>query len=75
MSKAADDVLAERARQMSMEGWTAEHDDTHDAGEMACAPPATPSIRLPHSWGALRRRATGPGTCGGGSPRTGVPIW
>lgn len=37
MSKAADDVLAERARQMSVEGWTAEHDDTHDAGEMACA--------------------------------------
>ena len=37
MSKAADDVLAERARQMSAEGWTAEHDDAHDAGEMACA--------------------------------------
>lgn len=31
------DVVAERARHTSVEGWTAEHDDTHHAGEMADA--------------------------------------
>lgn len=37
MSKAADDVLAERARQVSAEGWTTEHDDEHRRGELASA--------------------------------------
>ena len=34
---AARDVLAERQRQKDVEGWTEEHDDSHDAGELAGA--------------------------------------
>src|SRR5688572_22018623 len=30
-------IAAERKRQVSEEGWTAEHDDTHGSGEMAIA--------------------------------------
>lgn len=37
MSKASDDVLAERERQKSVEGWTETHDDEHYLGEIACA--------------------------------------
>lgn len=37
LTPAARDVLAERQRQMNAEGWTPEHDDTHDHGEMARA--------------------------------------
>lgn len=37
MSRAARDVLAERQRQITAEGWTPEHDDQHDAGDMAAA--------------------------------------
>lgn len=36
-SRAAQDVLAERRRQVDAEEWTPEHDDEHDAGEMAMA--------------------------------------
>lgn len=36
-SAAIADVLAERRRQVEMEGWTAEHDDEHDMGELALA--------------------------------------
>ena len=36
-SQAAADVIAERQRQVSAEGWTAEHDDEHKSGEMALA--------------------------------------
>ena len=36
-SQAAADVLAERRRQVEVEGWTPEHDDRHDKGEMARA--------------------------------------
>lgn len=39
---AARDVLAERARQISAEGWTPEHDDQHVDGEMAQASGAAP---------------------------------
>lgn len=35
MSDAARDVLAERTRQVSDEGWTAAHDDAHACGEIA----------------------------------------
>lgn len=35
--KAVDDIVAERQRQISAEGWTPEHDDEHDKGEMARA--------------------------------------
>lgn len=34
---AARDVLAERRRQVTAEGWTPEHDDEHDEGELALA--------------------------------------
>lgn len=37
MTGAARDVLAERHRQISAEGWTPEHDDEHDKGEIAVA--------------------------------------
>lgn len=34
-SKAMQDVIDERQRQVSAEGWTAEHDDEHTDGELA----------------------------------------
>jgi hypothetical protein len=37
LTGATRDVLAERARQVNVEGWTPEHDDQHDDGEMARA--------------------------------------
>lgn len=37
MSQAARDLLAERVRQITHEGWTPEHDDEHDDGSMAQA--------------------------------------
>lgn len=37
LSLAARDVLAERCRQVGVEGWTHEHDDEHSNGEMATA--------------------------------------
>jgi len=36
-SQGAMDVLAERRRQIEAEGWTPEHDDEHDGGELALA--------------------------------------
>ncbi len=37
LSTAAQDVLAERNRQITAEGWTPEHDDQHGNGQMAVA--------------------------------------
>lgn len=37
MSRASQDVIAERQRQMEQEGWTPEHDDDHAGGELAHA--------------------------------------
>jgi hypothetical protein len=37
LSRAAEDVFAERQRQVKVEGWTIEHDDTHRHGQMATA--------------------------------------
>jgi len=37
MSSAIDDVLAERQRQIEVEGWTEAHDDDHYPGDMAMA--------------------------------------
>lgn len=37
VTDAARDVLAERQRQVMSEGWTPEHDDEHDMGELAHA--------------------------------------
>lgn len=34
---AAIDVLSERERQVASEGWTHQHDDEHDPGDLACA--------------------------------------
>lgn len=33
----AEQIAEERARQIAKEGWTPEHDDEHDRGEMALA--------------------------------------
>jgi hypothetical protein len=33
----AQELMAERERQVDVEGWTPEHDDTHDKGELAYA--------------------------------------
>lgn len=37
LSPAARDIVAERRRQVEVEGWTAEHDEEHDGGELAIA--------------------------------------
>ncbi len=37
LTSAARDVMAERQRQISVEEWTEEHDDHHDAGQLARA--------------------------------------
>lgn len=37
LSPAVLDVIAERRRQIEVEGWTPDHDDTHVLGEMALA--------------------------------------
>lgn len=34
---AIEDIAAERKRQIEVEGWSAEHDDKHDFGEIANA--------------------------------------
>lgn len=52
---ASRDVLAERARQVSVEGWTPQHDDEHDSGDLAAAASAyalyTADELSPHSQG------------------------
>lgn len=37
MNKALEDVLAERERQKTQEGWSATHDDSHTDGALAIA--------------------------------------
>jgi hypothetical protein len=37
MADGAELIAAERRRQVEEEGWTAEHDDAHDDGELARA--------------------------------------
>lgn len=32
-----EEIYAERRRQVDSKGWTPEHDDDHDAGDLACA--------------------------------------
>lgn len=56
------DVVAERRRQIAVEGWTPEHDDEHSNGEMALAaacyarhaivPPALSDVPATWPWGA-----------------------
>ena len=45
VSTAARDVLAERRRQVEVEGYTPEHDDAHDRGELAGAAAAYAAYR------------------------------
>ena len=35
LTRAELEILEERRRQITQEGWTEEHDDQHDAGELA----------------------------------------
>lgn len=51
LTDAARDVLNERARQVQVEGFTAEHDDQHSRGEMAIA--AADYALLAGRWGRL----------------------
>lgn len=53
---AARDVLAERARQVSAEGWTPEHDDAYQAGDLADAAAcyARGEPRMDRDWTAPR---------------------
>lgn len=70
-SRAARDVLAERARQIEEEGWTPEHDDQRDKGEMARAAACYALLSSgwrreavlevwPHQWGAHWLKPTTP---------------
>lgn len=34
---AIEDIAAERQRQIAVEGWSADHDDTHSGGQLASA--------------------------------------
>lgn len=52
LTDAARDVLAERRRQVEQEGWTSEHDNEHDSGEMPSAA-ACYSLSAGHWSGAL----------------------
>lgn len=52
LTEAAKDILAERERQMQVEGWTPEHDDQHTVMELATAAgcyalSATPKLTSP----------------------------
>ncbi|TDR90345.1 hypothetical protein [Enterovirga rhinocerotis] len=51
MSQFASDVLAERRRQIEVEGWTPEHDDKHDKGELSDAA-ACYALGTEKVWGA-----------------------
>ncbi len=48
MTHAARDVLAERQRQIEVEGWTPEHDDAHSLGQMASAALCYLAEDIPH---------------------------
>jgi hypothetical protein len=54
LSQAAADVLAERQRQKSAEGWSERHDDDHDCDELAkaaaCYAVAYPKAKCPKQW-------------------------
>src|ERR1017187_425983 len=56
MTKAADDVLTERGRQQSVEGWTQSHDDLHTTGDLA---KAAACYAIAASWPDSNRRSEG----------------
>ncbi len=45
-----DEIAAERKRQIDAEGWTPEHDDEHDEGELAIAASCYASPVFPEGW-------------------------
>lgn len=49
-SKAAQDVLAERRRQISAKGWTPEHDDEHSDGALAIAAACYAEQAVSRAW-------------------------
>jgi len=55
-TQAVFDVIAERARQVEGEGWSPEHDDEHDGGEIAqaaaayCEHAVNQDANLPGFW-------------------------
>jgi len=53
-SQAEIDIRAERERQKAIEGWTSEHDDEHDKGELARAADAYCGVwdvgKVPREW-------------------------
>lgn len=50
MSKASDDVLAERQRQIDVEGWTLEHDDEHTEFSLSQAAACYASVASSQHW-------------------------
>jgi len=50
MSNAIDDVLAERQRQIAKEGWTTEHDDSHNDRSLAMAAQCYVEHYVGRSW-------------------------
>lgn len=61
LTQAAADVLAERRRQIEVEGWTPEHDDEHHVGEMAQAAAAYADDSALRLQGAPADIVAGPG--------------
>jgi hypothetical protein len=47
-SRAVSDIIAERHRQITAEGWTVDHDDRHMPGEMALAAASYCMTSFPH---------------------------
>jgi len=45
-------IAVERQRQVEVEGWTPEHDDGHQGGEMACAAAAF-ALMHTHKWNII----------------------
>ena len=49
-----EEIAAERRRQIEVEGWTPEHDDAHNKGEMAsaaaCYAVGDYAVRDPNKW-------------------------
>jgi hypothetical protein len=59
LSPAMTAVIAERIRQIEIEGWSTEHDDRHDCGDLASAAAcyascagvnAIENVKPPHGW-------------------------
>lgn len=66
-SQAAHDVLAERLRQMTAEGWSLQHDDDHDGGDLAAAA----SAYALYAADELNPQSQGDGDFGRATP----PMW